>query len=1011
MMQDAVRQHGRPFALVAMLLATGLLAMVPTTAAANGDLAIVEAASPVDNGYVNVLEASSFSVLIRNDDAQSSAPRNIGWEACPTGAPSGHAHCYSGSGTVPGMAPNAEVEFSFDLWNPEGSEQGSSFGWATGVVERNYTLTYSFDDGDFDTSDDTLAIAIIYSKAFANAEVAAQDPRDGLAGLGSDPTYGGVLNTNVTYPQSGDDWQAQISTWLCDSCQRSVEWGWRLYEQGGSTPIASSSTMLSLNGFAWGGASTFTRDLPSFSHNVSGVFDLEFGLLNASDDLVPEDNVHRITLRFDDTSDLYLFDLVPTHNTEDPSAPWYYGTDALQASVENRGNTTLSGLSMRLVVTDVFATTVIDVNDMEADYSCALPTMTPGMTHTCTFDLLIDFDDDLLTLTVSVPQILMVWPDVSPEDNVIQEVNVPIVPGPVGASITQRNAAGVNTNGVYTTNDIITFVARTASTAAQPVNYSWYLNGLAELGFGQTIQVDAGELGIGEDYQVALIVRPAVGDAVSLFTSFDVLQYVPIEGGDAFFGGAVSAQPAVLQHDVQLPVLGAKYYIGNGKQPLMIHSFGIVDPVTGSDDVGLVDMRIQFNLSALLPSNINASTVELRLLEAADQPEWNFITPPNDLPIHNEDGTVDVVFRENVVILFVGVLPKPDVAIDDIDLIRRPAGHLELAWNVSGDVTNPYLAGWNIYRITAPDTASTYFPSPEANTGLSFWEDYTETTYVASVPLATTSWFDPEPLDAGFCSSYLLAPADRSGASDLGRVAVSHAENGLPGLFCGDAIEPLIEVYEFRAEAWFNNDTACYQRAGDWNRCYEVDLSWTWPDHEPEGPVSWDLYRLESDPGGVDLAVLTPLLSGMVGEPGTTSTYHTDGFGDDPVRPYRTYYYVLAPTDAVGNPNTVVAESSGNVVRVHIDDEWWDYNQHLIPEPPPEPEPPLGSPWVGEFLDKMASDGLFQSALGVSLASLLVVLVMLPVVLNKGKRLKRVVRARARRQRSDDMADELDDFF
>lgn len=1007
MMQDAVRQQGRPFALVVMLLATGLLSLVPTTAAANGDLALVEASSPLDHGYVNVLEASSFSVLVRNEDTQSSGPRDIGWEACPAGAPSGHAHCYSGSGTVPSMASGEEKEFSFNLWNPTGNQQGSSFGWTTGVVERNYSLTYSFDQGDFDASDDSLVLNITYTKAFANVDVPVQDPRSGLNGLG----VGSVLNTNVTYPQSGDVWQAQASTWLCGSCGRSVEWGWRLYAVGGSVPVAESITLLDLSGKAWGGADSFTRSLPSFEHNVSGTFELEFGMMNASDDLVPSDNLKRVTIQLDDTSDLYLFGLAPTHNTEDPTAPWYYGEDALQASVENRGNTTLSGLSMRLTITDVFETTVIDVNDQYADYTCALPTLTPGMSHTCRFDLLIDLDDDPLTLTVSVPQILMVWPDVSPEDNVIQEENIQIIPGPVGASITQRTAAGVNTNGIYTTNDIITFTARTANTAAQPVNYSWYLNGLANIGYGQIIELDAGDLGIGVDYQVALIVRPAVGDGVSLFTSFDVLQYVPIDGGDAYYGGAVSAQPAVLEHEVQLPLLGAKYYIGNGKQPLMIHSFGIVDPVTGSDDVGLVDMRIQFNLSELLPSNIDPSTVELRLLDDINLPAWNFITPPNDLPIHNEDGTVDVVFRENVVILFVGVLPKPDVGIDEIELIRQPAGHLEVKWNASGDITNPYLAGWNIYRITAPSTASTYFPSPEVNTGLSFWEDYTETTYVHSVPLTTTSWYDPKPLAKGFCSSYLLAPADRSGASDLSRVAVSHAENGMPGLFCGDAEEPLLEVYNFRAEAWFNNDSACYQRAGDWNRCYELDLSWTWPDHEPEGPVSWDLYRLESDPSGVDLAVLTPLRSGMIGDPGNTSTYHTDGFGNDPVRPYRTYYYVLAPTDAVGNPNTLVAESSGNVVRVHINDEWWDYNQHLIPVPPPEPEPPLGSPWIGEFMDRMASDGLFQSALGVSLASLLVVLIMLPVVLNKGKRLKRIVRARARRQRSDDMANELDDFF
>lgn len=1007
MVEAAVRQQGRPLLLVAMLLATGLLGLVPSASAASGDLSLVSAARPTDLGYVNVLDATEFAVEVTNEGTQSSPPRAVEWEACPTGAPSGHAHCYSGSGTVPGLAASTTTVFEFPSWTPSSSDLKSGFGWTESDIERNYSLTFAFEETDFDPSDDVLAIDVVLTKEYANVEVHAdQDPRDGLVGLGLGDN-GAVMNTNVTYPQSGDQWSVSITTWLCDSCGSSAPLGWRLFEVGGTEVLAEANTTLNLETWAWGGQSSFTRALPAFSHNASGVFDLEFGLLNASSDLNPLDNLRRVTIELDDTSDLVLSDLTPTHNTEDSSAPWYYGEDALQATVENTGKTTLSGLAMNLLITDIFGTTVIDVNDQAADYDCTLPSLAPGDSYTCLFDLLID-SDELMNIRVSVPSILMVWPDVNPEDNVIEEESVNIIPGPVGASISQSNS-----NGIYTTQDTITMIARTAQTAAQPVNYTWYLNGLAELGFGQVIEIDAGEIGIGVDYQVSLIIRPAVGDTVSLFTSFDILQYVPIEGV-GYSGGAISADAAVLSHEQALPLLGENYYIGNGKEPLMIHSFSILDPSSGSDDVGLVDMRIRFNLTALLPSNINATTVELRLLDDISSPNWDFVDypqSPNDLPVHHESGHVDVVFRENVVVLFIGVLPKPDVAIENVDLLRRPAGHLELAWNASGDLTNPYLAGWNIYRITAPSTSSTYFPSPELNTGTSFWQGYTETTYITSVPLATTSWFDPVALETGFCSSYLLAPADRSGASDLSRVAVSHSESDVPGLFCGDAVEPLVEVINFRATSTFTNETACYQRAGDWNRCYEVDLTWTWPDHEPEGPVTWDLYWLESDPSDLDLGLLSPIVSQMVAVPGEEGTFHADGFGDYPIRPYRTYYYVLAPTDAVGNPNTFVNQGSDNIVRVHVDDEWWDYNQHLIPEPPPEPEPPLGSPWVGEFMDKMNSDTLFQTALGATLACLVVALIMTPALGNKRKRLKRIIMARARRKRSDDMADDLDDFF
>ena len=51
----------------------------------------------------------------------------------------------------------------------------------------------------------------------------------------------------------------------------------------------------------------------------------------------------------------------------------------------------------------------------------------------------------------------------------------------------------------------------------------------------------------------------------------------------------------------------------------------------------------------------------------------------------------------------------------------------------------------------------------------------------------------------------------------------------------------------------------------------------------------------------------------------------------------RTYYYIFAPIDSVGNEMMLANYPSDNIERVHIDDDWWSYNQHLIP---PEPEPP-----------------------------------------------------------------------
>ena len=62
-----------------------------------------------------------------------------------------------------------------------------------------------------------------------------------------------------------------------------------------------------------------------------------------------------------------------------------------------------------------------------------------------------------------------------------------------------------------------------------------------------------------------------------------------------------------------------------------------------------------------------------------------------------------------------------------------------------------------------PAGSSTYFPSPEASSNPSFWEDFTESTYVASTAIENDRWYDTVPLETDTCASYLVAPADRSG--------------------------------------------------------------------------------------------------------------------------------------------------------------------------------------------------------------------------------------------------------
>ena len=166
--------------------------------------------------------------------------------------------------------------------------------------------------------------------------------------------------------------------------------------------------------------------------------------------------------------------------------------------------------------------------------------------------------------------------------------------------------------------------------------------------------------------------------------------------------------------------------------------------------------------------------------------------------------------------------------------------------------------------------------------------------------------------------------------------------------------------------------------------CYDVNMTWTWPSHETNGNVTWNLYRTDQKPVAIDLTFLTPLETGLTGEEGTMGYYNQSGEDDSNIRPYRTFYYILAPVDSVGNQFNQ-ANYPTNSIRITIVDEWWDFNQHLIPEPEPEPEPPLGVEWLGTLTDYMEDDE-FQTTGMISLITLVLSMIALPLLVKRRKR-------------------------
>ena len=100
------------------------------------------------------------------------------------------------AGTIPSVATLQSVTYTFPTqWSPH-------VPLARGTVQGNYTVTFAFTEGDFDTSDDTLVVNVIVTEEFKDIIVPGdQDPRDGLLDVASDGD-GAVLNTNVTYPRA-----------------------------------------------------------------------------------------------------------------------------------------------------------------------------------------------------------------------------------------------------------------------------------------------------------------------------------------------------------------------------------------------------------------------------------------------------------------------------------------------------------------------------------------------------------------------------------------------------------------------------------------------------------------------------------------------------------------------------------------------------------------------------------------------------------------------------------------
>lgn len=978
------RSKSSSLCLVILLLISSLggLATLPkVSASVTGDLAITDSISPTKDIWASSFDTFSFTAQVKNQGlTPAGLDRVMRWHVC------------FGDIDATICKSNFDSRGQFSMLNiGQGlySNVTSSNTWTpTSGAEGIITVVFSFDESDQIPSNDLFKYNFNVSQSFVDLDVDdSWKPYDDIEDLA---IYDGqkILNSNTDYYL-----KAKGTVNSCGSCNFNATIGWQLWDQAESVILTEAYSFNSgLN--SWGVLLPFSHQMPVFNYPFVGTYILKWGLYNSTgtpySDLNDFNDITSTSIIIDDTIDVSVSMMSPAHNAA--SENYYYGNEMVYSEVVNLGNKTVHNFFVSFEIYDL-------ASELKMEEQCQVTSLLPSESQVCKYNITVTGDNRILI--ISAPNTYLGGADQSTSNNVISE-QADVLAGNINAEIQQQNF-----NGKYNTDDNIEMVARSGITAAGPLNYSWWVSGIINLGYGQVLNISGSILGLG-DHTITLRIIDSFGTIDTVHKYITIFDYIDVSDEPYYTGSAITRSEAYLETESILPILGINYGVGSGQEPLRLMSFDILSLIDGSADVGMESMEITLNMSAILPSNINLSTVDVRQIDSLNDNIWSFIESPNVLT-DNGDGTFTLEMYSNGAILIVGELPEANVSLGDVDYSLLKDGHIELNWTSSGDMSNPYLGGWKIFKIIGAETSSTYFPETDEGINPLIWEELTLNTAVATIPITADRWLDPNLLETGDCASYVVIPVDRAGIPDFQKASIVRNVAGSAGMICGDAIPPSVSISNFVSNYDFINSSDCYDISRKWNMCYEVNLTWIWPEHEISGPISWNLYRVESRPVNVDLKFITPIASDILSIPGETGYFNQSGSEIDGIRPYRTYYYILAPIDWVGNENTMASYPSSNVNRVHIEDLWWQYNQHIIPVPPPPVEPPLGVPWLGDLQESMQKE-IFLYSSGTLITVLFLSIIMIPLILKRRKRLKRVIAARIRHKPSIS-DDDFEDFF
>ena len=973
------------YSFVVLLLISsisGIMMSPVSEASSSGDLGILDSEMPTADSFIAAYDSIQFTALIENNfNSPSPSNRILNWYVCEGVKPTNVCvtnYVDTGDINVGIILPGEIMMFtSSDYFNPQGF---------SGLM----TVVYQFDQMDLNPSDDIYSFTVNSTLEFVDLKL--DYDVNILQSLEDLSTYNNeyVLNSNTTYNISIDGFSN-----ICGSCQINATFGWQLFGFKDYNLINESYvnyTTFPSSGFY----KSFSKILPSFSHNDTGLFILRYGVFNSegnpNSDMFSNNNINEIMININDDIDLRVVSFYPSHNPS--SLTYYYGENMVTSQISSHGNKTVNDVTILLEIINSDGITI-------GQDTCESGTIKPDEFIYCQFDITASGPD--VTISISIPTLINEGVDLIPSNNVIEEITDVIIPALSGYIVNN------NPKEWYTTDDTISLSGFANIFAPGPINYSWWYSGIVNIGYDSELSLNASDIGLGE-HLLRLTVRDIFGNTENIFYSVNVYYFVEYDNSPYFHSTSATIETSVIETETMLPLIGQTYGVGNGKSPLMLISFDLNGATSQQNSfTGTNWMDIEFNPTEILPSTIPFNSVELRKLSSLNDTEWSLFDS-TQIDINEVDENITLRIYEPTTVLIIGQMNTPDVDATNFTTSLAPGGKFSLSWTSTGEIDNDYIGGWSVYKLVVSPSGGTVFPSSNQPYNQLVWDDLTANSYVNSFSIETNQWNDPTEMAEDECVSYAIAPMDRQGIIYFEKANVTTDENGDGTFVCGDNNPPNSQVINLNHNWEFTNSSDCFKIENDWSLCYKVELTWEWPEHESDGNVSWNLYRIDQEPNALDISFISPVLSYADVTPGESANYSEYGWEDNGIRPERTYYYILTPVDWVGNERSIILKGSQNVEKVEINDDWWAYYQHLIPEPPAPEDPPLNSEWLGNFSESLEHDE-FKIAGLVVLVTVCLSFIMLPLLIKKRKRLKRIVDARNRQKMAEYMADDFDDFF